>query len=67
LWFIAEGLVARTFQFWDKLTRTRIAEFDHELLRDETPFPFVVQTEQHKLCAMGLERLESFPNAEVCS
>lgn len=65
--FIAEGLVARYFQFWDKATHTKITEFDHELLRDETSFPFVVQTEQHKLCRMGLEKLRNYPDAEVKS
>jgi 3-(3-hydroxy-phenyl)propionate hydroxylase len=55
--FIAEGLVARYFQFWDRPTRTRVAEFDHDLLRNDTTFPFVVQTEQHKLANMGLVRL----------
>src|SRR5215510_9722596 len=55
--FIAEGLVARYFQFWDRPTRTRICEFDHDLLRNDTKFPFVVQTEQHKLARMGLDRL----------
>src|SRR5215217_370176 len=63
--FIAEGLVARYFQFWDKPTRSRIVEFDHELLRSETPYPFVVQTEQHKLARMGIERLKRFPDVEV--
>jgi len=58
-------LVARYFQFWDKPSRTRIVEFDHDNLRDETPYPFVVQTEQHKLARMGIERLKSFADAEV--
>ena len=63
--FIREGLVARFFQFWDKPSRTKIVEFDHDMLRDETPYPFVVQTEQHKLAKMGIERLRTFPDAEV--
>src|SRR5918993_1209390 len=63
--FIEEGLVARFFQFWDKPARTQIVEFDHDLLRDETPYPFVVQTEQHKLARMGIERLRTFPDAQV--
>ncbi|MEJ0093195.1 MAG: NAD(P)/FAD-dependent oxidoreductase [Methylocella sp.] len=58
--FIAEGLVAREFQFWDRESRARVATFDHDLLRDETPFPFVVQTEQHKLVRMGLEKLQQY-------
>jgi 3-(3-hydroxy-phenyl)propionate hydroxylase len=63
--FIQEGLVARYFQFWDKPAWTKIVEFDHARLRDETPYPFVVQTEQHKLARMGIERLKTFPDAEV--
>ena len=64
--FRSVGLTARYFQFWDGATRTLVAEFDHEVLRDETPFPFVVQTEQHKLCEIGLRRLAAMPNVEVC-
>jgi 3-(3-hydroxy-phenyl)propionate hydroxylase len=63
--FQSLGLVARHFQFWDGATKTLIAEFDHEMLRDETPYPFVVQTEQHKLCELGLRRLSAIPNVEV--
>ena len=63
--FRSVGLVARYFQFWDGATRTRVAEFDHEALRDETPFPYVVQTEQHKLAEIGLRRLSAMANAEV--
>jgi len=63
--FRSVGLTARYFQFWDGATRTLVAEFDHEVLRDETPFPFVVQTEQHKLCEIGLRRLAAMPNVEV--
>jgi len=63
--FIAEGLVARHFQFWDRETGEKIAEFDHELLRNDARFPFVVQTEQHKLAAMGMDALRSMPNATV--
>ena len=63
--YIRVGLVARTFEFWDRPTLTRIAEFDFERLRDETDFPFVVQTEQHKLANMALERLRKMPNVEL--
>ncbi|HET7765152.1 MAG TPA: FAD-dependent monooxygenase [Burkholderiales bacterium] len=63
--FESVGLKARYFQFWDGATQTLVAEFDHETLRDETPYPYVVQTEQHKLCEIGLRRLATLPNAEV--
>lgn len=63
--YIRVGLVTRTFEFWDRPTLTRIAQFDFERLRGETDFPFVVQTEQHKLANMAIERLRGMPNAEV--
>src|SRR3982751_5237135 len=63
--YIRVGLVARTFEFWDRATLERIAQFDFERLRGETDFPFVVQTEQHKLANMAIERLRKLANAEV--
>jgi 3-(3-hydroxy-phenyl)propionate hydroxylase len=63
--FESVGLVARYFQFWDGATKTLIAEFDHATLRDETPYAYVVQTEQHKLSEIGLRRLSAMSNAEV--
>jgi 2-polyprenyl-6-methoxyphenol hydroxylase-like FAD-dependent oxidoreductase len=63
--YLRVGLVSRTFQFWDRATRRVIAEFDFERLRDETSFPYVVQTEQHKLANMAIERLRRMPNADV--
>ncbi len=63
--FTAEGLVARYFDFWDQPNRKLIARFDHELLKDETEFPYVVQTEQHKLARMGLDKLKEYPDVSV--
>lgn len=62
---VARGLVARTFQFWDRPGKRLIAEFDHAVLADDTPYPFVVQCEQHKLAAMAIERLRKLPDAEI--
>lgn len=59
--FVEKGLVCRYFQFWDRDTQTRVAQFDHELLRDETKFPFAVQTEQHKLVQMLLPKIAGYP------
>jgi 2-polyprenyl-6-methoxyphenol hydroxylase-like FAD-dependent oxidoreductase len=63
--YIRVGLVARTFQFWDRAARRLIAEFDFDRLKDETRYPYVVQTEQHKLANMVIERLRRMPDAEV--
>jgi 3-(3-hydroxy-phenyl)propionate hydroxylase len=63
--YLRVGLTARTFQFWDRPSLRMIAEFDFDRLRGETAFPFVVQTEQHKLANMAIARLRAMPNAEV--
>jgi 3-(3-hydroxy-phenyl)propionate hydroxylase len=61
---IARGLVARTFQFWDRPSGQMIAEFDHAVLAADTRYPFVVQCEQHKLANLVIERLRGFANAQ---
>lgn len=63
--FIQQGLVARYFDFWDQPNKRHVARFDHDLLRDETAFPFVVQTEQHKLVRIGLDKLRQYADATV--
>ena len=62
---IRQGLTARKFQFRDRPSGALIAEFDHEILRQDTRFPFVVQCEQHKLARLAVERLRALPDAEV--
>jgi 3-(3-hydroxy-phenyl)propionate hydroxylase len=63
--YLRVGLVSRTFQFWDRPTRQLIAEFEFDRLRNVTAFPFVVQTEQHKLANMAIARLRGIDHAEV--
>ncbi|MPZ55150.1 MAG: FAD-binding monooxygenase [Rhizobiales bacterium] len=59
------GLIAPTFQFWDRPSGEKIAEFDHAVLRDDTVYPYVNQCEQFKTAAIILERLRAMPNVEV--
>lgn len=61
----AVGLVAEVFQFWDRPTGRRVAEFDHALLKDDTRYPFVVQCEQFKTAQIILARLREMPHVEV--
>ena len=42
-----------------------IAEFDLSLLANDTPYPFRLHCEQHKLTAFLLQRLRTFPHASV--
>ena len=53
--YLRVGLIARTFQFWDRPTLELVAEFDFARLQGETAYPFVVQTEQHKLANMAID------------
>ena len=62
---IVRGLVAPTFQFWDRPTKRLVAEFDHGILKDDTTCPFVVQCEQHKLAELCVERLKALRHSEV--
>jgi len=62
---IERGLVEPKFRIWDRLSRRIVAEFDFGILKDETPYPFAVQCEQHKLAGMALERLRAFPHVTV--
>jgi 3-(3-hydroxy-phenyl)propionate hydroxylase len=62
---IRRGLVEPLFRVWDRRTKEIVAEFDFGRLRDETPYPFAVQCEQHKIAGMALERLRLFSDAQV--
>ncbi len=62
---VARGLVAPTFQFWDRPTRSVVAEFDHAVLKNDTAYPFVVQCEQHKIANLAVEKLRAFKHAEI--
>jgi 3-(3-hydroxy-phenyl)propionate hydroxylase len=59
------GLVAPIFQFWDRPTGKKVAEFDHAILKNDTAHPFVVQCEQFKTSNLLLDRLRLLPNVEV--
>src|SRR5258708_4232131 len=60
---VRSGLIEPRFRFWDRSTSEIIAEFDFGVLESDTPYPFVVQCEQHKLVNMAIERLRAFPHA----
>jgi 3-(3-hydroxy-phenyl)propionate hydroxylase len=62
---IARGYVEPLFRIWDRQSMQIVAEFDFGVLKDETPYPFAVQCEQHKLAGMAVERLKRFPHATV--
>jgi 3-(3-hydroxy-phenyl)propionate hydroxylase len=61
----AAGLITPIFQFWDRPSGEKIAEFDHALLRDDTKFPYVIQCEQFKTSQIIMKRLADLSNVEV--
>ena len=63
--FLKLGLVARYFDYWDKPARRLVARMDHQVLADDTAYPYVVQTEQHKLANLILGKLADYDNVTV--
>lgn len=59
------GLVTPIFQFWDRPTNTKVAEFDHALLEGATPYPTVIQCEQFKTTQLILDRLQEMDHVDV--
>jgi len=59
-----KGLIARTWQFRDRRTGL-IVEFDLGLLAQDTPYPYRLQCEQHKLVAMMAKRVMASSLARV--
>ena len=62
---IRQGLISARFQHWDRVTSKLVAEFDYGLLKDDTPYPYAVQCESHKLVAIAEAKLAALPNATV--
>lgn len=61
---LERGLVADTYQHRDR-QRGVVAEFDFNVLRDDTRFPFRLQCEQHKLCELLVDLLARHAYADV--
>jgi 3-(3-hydroxy-phenyl)propionate hydroxylase len=59
------GLVAPIFQFWDRPSHSKVAEFDHAILKDDTRHPYAVQCEQFKTAKLVLERARKVPNVDI--
>lgn len=59
------GLVCPIVQFWDRPSSRRVAEFDHAMLKQDTPYPWVIQCEQFKTAQLILDRLRDLANVEI--
>ena len=62
---LARGLVSPAFRFFDRIAGARVAEFDCALLKDDAPYPFVLQHEQFKLVDTILKEVAGAPDFSV--
>ena len=62
---IAQGLRSRYFQWRDRANHEVVAEFDYDVLKDDTAFPFVIQLEQHKTVYTVLAAAAQLPEFEL--
>jgi 3-(3-hydroxy-phenyl)propionate hydroxylase len=59
------GMAAPLFQFRERETGDLIAAFDIGLLKDEVPYPYVVQWEQYKLVHAALPHIRASGIGEI--
>jgi 3-(3-hydroxy-phenyl)propionate hydroxylase len=61
---LARGYTVRNYQYRDRRTGV-VADFDLGVLKDDTPHPYRVMLEQHKICYILLDKLKAYPDSEV--
>ncbi len=61
---LARGYIVRNYQYRDRRTGV-VADFDLGALADDTPYPYRLMLEQHKICAILLDRLKQYPHCQV--
>ncbi len=59
------GLIAPTFQYWDRQRDEMFAEFDHAALKDDTRFPYVLQCERTKIIDEAMQMLKQMPACKI--
>src|SRR6187455_792494 len=59
------GIIAPLFHYWDRHDGKLIAEFDHKHLKDDTPFPYVLQCERIKIVEEAMKLAKAHPNIDL--
>ena len=57
---LARGYIVRNYQYRDRRTGV-VADFDLGALADDTPYPYRLMLEQHKICYILLDMLKAYP------
>ncbi len=61
---IDQGLIVDRYQYRDRRSG-EVAEFDMNLIADETPFPYRLQLEQYEMTHILNAKLRAYPQAQV--
>jgi 3-(3-hydroxy-phenyl)propionate hydroxylase len=61
---LRRGYIVRNYQYRDRRAGV-IADFDLGVLADDTPYPYRLMLEQHKICHILLDLLKARPGSEV--
>lgn len=59
------GLQSAVVRHWDRVTGAMIADFDMEVLSEDTRYPYVLQYEHYKLVRLVHGLLEKAPGVEI--
>jgi 3-(3-hydroxy-phenyl)propionate hydroxylase len=59
------GIIAPVFHYWDRAANRLIAAFDHQHLKDDTRFPYVLQCERIKIVEEGLGMAKAHPGIDL--
>jgi 3-(3-hydroxy-phenyl)propionate hydroxylase len=59
------GIIAPVFHYWDRAAGELIAAFDHIHLKDDTPFPYVLQCERIKIVEEALKMAKAHPGIDL--
>jgi 3-(3-hydroxy-phenyl)propionate hydroxylase len=59
------GIIAPIFHYWDRAGHELVAAFDHACLKDDTPFPYVLQCERIKIIEEALAMAKAHPDIDV--
>jgi 3-(3-hydroxy-phenyl)propionate hydroxylase len=61
---LARGYIVRNYQYRDRRAGV-VADFDLGALADDTPYPYRLMLEQHKICYILLDLLKQYPHCDV--
>ena len=61
---LARGYIVRNYQYRDRRTGI-VADFDLGVLAGDTPYPYRLMLEQHKICYILLDLLKGYPDCQV--